>query len=834
MTETTKWSADKLTLAGIYFLAISFLIFWIPIKTTEDTNLGVFALNYILAITYMIICWIDRSGRNIFLVLVLFFISAWSLNRSMTIFEDSTPWFAILMILYSVNYIALAWFEKVSERVRQLMCILLGGALVLFIYLSIYLIPTYPICAFAFFVLGVSLHAFVPILFVIFTIRKAITIMRANRNLGRYMLAGIIISVIIPLFFTFQWNQVNKQVSKSYNKTLYADNTELPAWIKVAQNLDDNKITEQFLKGNLIYTMPSGNFLDMNWGMPHKNFDEIRQHDPLVMIAGLFSKQPDISTDDRIRILESMYVSRHHTQDRLWNGDNLATLNIISNIRLWPEQRIAYTEKTITVKNSGETNRWWNKEEAIYTFHLPEGGVVTSLSLWIDGKEQKGALTTRHKADSAYRQIVGVENHDPSLVKWQEGNTVTVRVFPVLQHESRVFKIGITAPLTLAGKRLVYENIWFEGPGLEGATETRQVDWVKIPQGFNMPEGFTQNGPRRFIKESNYDPNFRIEFNDPGLHPEGFSFDGNTYSVQTYTPQRGPQVFKKVYLDINNSWTTNELNQVYEMVKNKEVYIYNDGLIQLTNENINKPLVTNLLQQRFSLFPFYMVDNPGESLVVTKNDASSPNLADLKESEFADSLEKKFRDGTRIKIFNLSATLSPYLKGLKEHRCFDYEFGNTELLNDLLNKNTFARSLEDDNHLIIDNAGILLTRSNDSNHQKGPDHLMRLFAYNHLMSQLKSKLFSNAECDSLLVNEAEQANIVTPLSSLIVLESQQDYDRFNIQKNANSLDNATLKSTGSSPEPHEWALIIMATLALAWVKYKEKFKLALLRRNGRH
>jgi XrtN system VIT domain protein len=78
---------------------------------------------------------------------------------------------------------------------------------------------------------------------------------------------------------------------------------------------------------------------------------------------------------------------------------------------------------------------------------MPEGAVVTSLSLWINGNEEKAILTTKEKADSAYKTIVGAERRDPSVVHWQEGNSVSVRVFPVLPGESRKFKIGITAPL---------------------------------------------------------------------------------------------------------------------------------------------------------------------------------------------------------------------------------------------------------------------------------------------------------------------------------------------------------------------------------------------------
>jgi hypothetical protein len=57
-----------------------------------------------------------------------------------------------------------------------------------------------------------------------------------------------------------------------------------------------------------------------------------------------------------------------------------------------------------------------------------------------------------------------------------------------------------------------------------------------------------------------------------------------------------------------------------------------------------------------------------------------------------------------------------------------------------------------------------------------------------------------------------------------VLETQKDYDRFNIENSKNSLQNASLQSKGAVPEPHEWALIIIAVLVILTIKFKPAFK----------
>ena len=45
-------------------------------------------------------------------------------------------------------------------------------------------------------------------------------------------------------------------------------------------------------------------------------------------------------------------------------------------------------------------------EEALYTFYMPEGAVVTSLSLWINGNEEKAILTTKEKAVQRIRLLL--------------------------------------------------------------------------------------------------------------------------------------------------------------------------------------------------------------------------------------------------------------------------------------------------------------------------------------------------------------------------------------------------------------------------------------------
>ena len=176
----------------------------------------------------------------------------------------------------------------------------------------------------------------------------------------------------------------------------------------------------------------------------------------------------------------------------------------------------------------------------------------------------------------------------------------------------------------------------------------------------------------------------------------------------------------------------------------------------------------------------------------------------------------------KIKLFNIGSTLTPYWKSLKELRVFLYDAGDLNMLQNIFQKNHFADDLENDNRIIIHSSDIVINKTTEEAKSSGPDHLMRLFSYNHIMQKLGKDMLTNRPIDDSLVQEARKAYVVSPVSSLVVLETQQDYDRFNINDADNSLKNASMKSKGAVPEPHEWILIILVALVLFLVVRKGK------------
>ena len=818
---------DKLFITGLLLIPLSLLFYCIPsmVNMTKDT-FGIFVCNFTITIIYFVLLVASgrlKKGRGglmpFFLFLILLLISAYSLNREIVVFEKIVTWFAVLQILLCINYISFAFASRVPQWLQLVMVFLLGISLVTFLYIASYLVPLYALSFIASFVLGISIHAFVGLLFVIYTIVLIRKVVVAKGALLYSLLGGIGVSVAIIVVFVVRWGIITNELNTTYRHATVRENEGWPAWVTLAQNVPKNGMTEKVLKAGLVYSA-AGKMDDFFWSVPAKNFGEERKHDPLVVIATLFAGQVNLDEERRIKLLETMYDSRHQAQERLWDGDDLITEDINTAVRIWPQFGIAYTEKSIVVSNMAQDrNRWRNQEEAIYTFHLPEGAVVTSLSLWIEGKEAKSILTTKQKADSAYKEIVGVQYRDPSVLHWQEGNTVSVRVFPVMDGESRKFKVGITAPLTRENGKMRYENIYFDGPSVAKAKEEVSLQFQQTPKGFETLAAFTPKNQQTYTRSGSYDASWSIEIADQPLSTEVFCFDGKQYAVRPYQKQYEPASFEAVYLDVNKSWTKEEYDSVYNAVKAKKVFVFNNSeLLQVTNEN-KDDLFNELHAFQFSLFPIYLVENTNTSLLVSKSNEASPNLNDLVATDFLAKVKESMKDSRKLKFFNLGNTLSPYLKTLKEYRAFQYDHGTVKELEQRLAKQEFVKNIETDKLLVIDNADLAIVEDSCNQPATAPDHLLRLFAYNHIMQKMGPRFSNSTSETDELVAEAQKAYVVSPVSSLVVLETKKDYEQFGIKDSKNSLNNASLKSKGAVPEPHEWALIIVACLALAYIKF---------------
>lgn len=804
--DKSAWHWHDFTPSVEYILGLLILLGTLAVFI-GTRNTGEFSLAFItqvLAISYTVflfttkkmkVFWKDQPRESLayrLLAWQIWCVSCFTLNRAVNVFNDSTDWLSVALVVSCISSILFYWESKFSKNFKEILYIFCAASTVLWAYFVIYTLPFYPVSAMLIAALGLGFHTFVPLFLLIAHVKLLRRVWNSHNNA---ILFGILTPVAFIIFFIIQWNITQNKIEEAYQKTFTAKTDEFPNWVTVAQKIEKTWITERILKTSLVYQYFDGVF---NFMPETRNFDK-KQHDPLVIIATLFTKKLDIDSDNKIKILETIHDVRHESQERLWSGDYLVTQNVITQARIYPEYRMAYTEKTLIIANT--SNNSWQRQEALYTFYLPEGSVASSLSLWINGKEEKAYLTTKAKADSAYKTIVGIESRDPSVVHWQEGNRLSIRVFPCTINEARRFKIGITSPLKEQNGKLIYENIYFKGPNANDAKETIKIDFSEPVEDLSGPWNIQSNP---IETQGNYKPYWYLSFETSKLSEKPFSFQGKSYILSPLAVQK--EVFNpaKIYLDINAEWSKAEFDDIYTTLRNKELWVWKDGLIKLSQHNKDK-LFYELKDNQFSLFPLYRIST--QDLLITKGTSKAPNLKDLKGSGFATAIRNIHISKGPIQVLSLNETLSPYLKTLKELNVIAVNWADmAEIRRGELYKTLPSPTQTSVN---IESAKMQIKEASATSEKiEAPDHLLRLYAYNHIMQQIGANYFKADYLSDSLIQEAATANIVTPISSLVVLEKQADYERFDIKKSQDSLENASLKSSGAVPEPHEWLLII--------------------------
>ncbi len=110
-----------------------------------------------------------------------------------------------------------------------------------------------------------------------------------------------------------------------------------------------------------------------------------------------------------------------------------------------PDAALAYAEWTLTFRNENT----WDAEASTY-IALPPDGVVSRLTLWVNGEEREAVITSRGNAQNAYNKVVSSKTKkDPAVITVSGKDRVLLKCFPVPPHGEMKVRIGITAPLYL-------------------------------------------------------------------------------------------------------------------------------------------------------------------------------------------------------------------------------------------------------------------------------------------------------------------------------------------------------------------------------------------------
>ena len=744
-------------------------------------------------------------------MLALITINCFSLNKDVELFSPFSNWvYGYLGGMYAILILYAAWVEP-PKWLRLIGNLVLGAGIVMALYFTISLLPVIPIGFFGLVVFGLGVHVFAPIALFITLVHWSIMHMDDRSSLEKALLySGIGLPITIAVVFAINWNFTNAKINQALGESVQSE--DLPRWVNVAQHIPDHYMTQLLLVGDFKYDLFKSKNFNFFFDGGGRTVENGRIHNPLINIAHLLTGSNELTEDERIKILRTTPQARHQTERKLWTGRDLSVSKAETNIEIHPKYRFAYTEKTFFIKNNARYK--WDQQEALFTFYLPEGSTATSLSLWVNGKEEKSRLTTREKADSAYVQIVGVQRRDPALLHWQEGNRLTLTVFPCTPAEQRKVKVGITTPLRLENNELTYQNISVEGPVFLGKHQLNlSINGDTQPE--HKPRWLRKKG-KQYQHKGRPKDDWQLTFPVQDIPIATFSFNNNCYQLQKAKPQ--PQSFKPkaVYLDINASWTNTELETIYTIYQKVPMYAYNKQLVQINNTN-KSVLFKRLIKRRFSIFPVQQIKG-SDALLITKQGSGTPYLSDFENGTTQAMMDWSYSN-PQLKVFCLSKDTPGYLERFTYARqCLVYHT-NIEGVEEWSKQQVFPDFAINSLSTTIEESGINITKTLDCDAQgKAPDHLLRLYNYNAILE--RNQLDDQAT--EPLIELANEAFVVSPISSLIVLETIRDYERFGIDTNEKSLQNAKIKGAGAVPEPHEWALIILCSALLLWA-YKQQW-----------
>ena len=244
--------------------------------------------------------------------------------------------------------------------------------------------------------------------------------------------------------------------------------------------------------------------------------------------------------------------------------------------------------------------------------------------------------------------------------------------------------------------------------------------------------------------------------------------------------------------------------------------------VVLLNDNNRMKYFKKARRNNFSIFPIYKIADPASSLLISNNDHITPVLKDFKGSPFEQKLSTFMNlSAGQLTLLDLGHQNSQYLQSLVELKSI---IKSSSAYDSFLETGIVKIPKVLDGATAIDRSKTQILETMGSElFNAGPDHLMRLHSYNALMKTIGKDFSRRKEIEEDHIKVAEEAHILTPISSMIVLETQADYDRFDIKRSKNSLGNASTSKAGAVPEPHEWALILILISALLFMHFKTRF-----------
>lgn len=489
-----------------------------------------------------------------------------------------------------------------------------------------------------------------------------------------------------------------------------------------------------------------------------------------------------------------------------------SNLDVISN----PEKGYYYTEWTINFKNKAIFN-----QESRAEIRLPENSVVSKASLWVNGIEKQAVFAGKKEVTQAYQKIVN-KSRDPLLVNYSGQDRILIQCFPVPANDGEIkIRLGITSSFNNDRKQEIVLPKF-------------------IATNFNIEDKTKHN----FMLESKTSltskPNFDLS-KENNVYNLSASLSNSQLEEKLDIYHNENVTKKDIFIDpINNK---NIIKTIFKKDSEKvdNIIFAIDPSIEVSKnfkdlaENINN-IPNNINIHSFIASDNIIEINKKDELINTLNKYDIKGGFDntemlVKAYEYYTKLDKNIKKNTKIvwihspqpDFFKLDSFVFEQ-KRRKYNKPVMYELQIGKGLDSIIYdaseyidfKSLESNSLKESINKIFNNESYISFKEESNLKEKNVKedlHISKLWAYQKVEQLLKDSKYKEA------LNTAMKYQIITPISGAVVLESDAQYEETGLKESKNKQNNNNVPII---PEPHEWALIIIAALFILFYFYKNQ------------
>lgn len=499
-----------------------------------------------------------------------------------------------------------------------------------------------------------------------------------------------------------------------------------------------------------------------------------------------------------------------------------------------PDAALGYLEWTLVFKN--QTNF---QQEARSMILLPPGGVVSRLTLWVDGREREAAFAARRKVRDAYNRVVS-RRRDPVLVTTSGPDRILVQCFPVPSGGEMKIRIGVTAPFLPddpgTGVFLlpcfletnfhipdkVSHNVWAESETpVAVADEMLKAEHPrKNLYALKGAVGNAALSSTRVPVRAGLAPGKILAWTPDPLNGDGWVIVQKTVDSDAALPERvivvvdGSAGMKKEIAEISESLrglpsyiefgllhASDDSGKLIMPVRKGSSELYEEVAGRLKRlDYLGGQDNTKALELAWDLAS----EKSGGAVVWIH--AAQPVLMGT-----AEGLRQKWkrRPGS-VKLFDVQVTGGP--NRILEELDGVAEVESTPFFGKDGPKKLFAKWRQNGNRTVLVRESVLAFETDMKKDLKTSSHLARLRTHDRILELCAS---GKEEDLKEAVKLASAGQLVTPVSGAVVLENDLQYEEA-------GLTPASPSTVPTIPEPEITLLLVAAAAALAWAWYRRK------------